>query len=141
MRIVPERPVARLLTTGDAAKELAITTRAVLKLAHQGDLPFERTRGGQLIFHCAAVDRFNLQRAHTRSLHRSVVLTAIHLRMAKAGVEPQQLSFLRGIGLRIIARGERPVRDREPKVARCFEEPRGSDKPSSVNRKVAGSRR
>ncbi len=138
---VSNRPRPRLLSTGDVAKELDVCRDWVLRLAEHGALAFELTVGGQLIFHRAEVDRFNLQRDHERSRSRAEVLTAIHLRMIKAAIEPQQLSFLHGVGLRIVARGERAVGDRRLKVARTFEEISGSDMKSSVNRKVAGSRR
>lgn len=137
-RIVPEPQLARLLTTDDAAKVLGVHRRTVLKLARRGELAFEPTRSGQLIFHAGAVHRCLLQRGDARTRSRSMQLAAIHLRMAKAGIEPQQLNFWRGLGLRIIARGESAGRDRAPKGRRLFEEMMGSEKGSSVNRKVAG---
>lgn len=137
----PGRPKPRLLSTGDVAKELAVCRDWVLRLAQQGALSFELTAGGQLIFHRAEVDRFVLQRAHARSRGQAEVLAAIHLRMAKADIEPQQLNFLHGVGLRIVARGERALGDRRPKAPRSFEEVVEADRRSSVNRKAAGNSR
>ncbi len=141
-RILQQPPrLSRLLTTNDAAKLLGLSTRGVRKLARRGDLMFEATRSGQLIFHIGDVQRCCLQRADERTRSRPATLAAIRLRMVKAGVEPVQLSFLHGLGLRIVARGERSGPDRESKVARSFEKRAGSDRPSFVNRKAAGARR
>ncbi len=141
MQSVPETPLPRLLTSSDAAKVLGLHRRTVRKLARRGDLGFERTRSGQFIFRIGEVQRCCLQRADARTRSRAETLVRIHLQMAKAGIEPQQLSFLHGVGLRIVARGERLRPEQAPKPARTFEEISGSDMKSSVNRKVAGSRR
>lgn len=129
---------ARFLTTSDAAKALGLSRSGVRKLVRRGDLRCERTRSGQWIFHIGDVQRCSLQRADDRTRSREAVLARIHLKMAKAGIEPQQLSFFHGVGLRIVARGERPVRDRAPKPARSFDEHQGSEKHGYVERKAAG---
>jgi len=134
------RAQSRLLTTADVAKELGLSTRGVRWLASQGELPFEPTRSGQLIFHLADVRRCVLTRANGRSRPRADVLRAVHLRMVKAGIDPVQLSFLKGVGLRIVARGERALPDREVKAARSFENRRESESASYVNRSAAAGR-
>ena len=132
---------ARFLTTGAAAKRLGLSRDGLLKLAHEGALAFEWVEGGQLLFHRSEVQRYLLQRGDEAARrNRGDVLRAIHLRMAKASIEPQQLSFLHGLGLRIVARGERPLCDRRVKRAQSFEQALESYRESSVNRKVGAGR-
>jgi hypothetical protein len=138
-RILAEaRPLSRLLTTSDAAKVLGLSRGGVWHLVREGDLVCEPTRSGQAIFHSGDVQRCLLKRADARSRPRSEVLATIHLRMIKAGIDPVQLSFLKGPGLRIVARGERSLHDRAVKGAQSFDNLQGSDTGSSVNRKAAG---
>ncbi len=131
------RPLSRLLTTSDAAKLLGLSRGGVWHLVRAGDLACEATRSGQLIFHSGDVQRCLLKRADARSRPRGELLAMVHLRMVKAGIDPVQLSFLKGPGLRIIARGERALHDRAVKGAEMARQAIGSDKADSVNRKAA----
>jgi excisionase family DNA binding protein len=99
------RDRARLLTTDDVAKELQISRRSVRRVAHRGELPFEPTRSGQLIFLKDDVERCRKQRRAVRLMTRAERLRAVRVGMAKAGLEPRQLSLW----------GERARPDRDTK--------------------------
>jgi excisionase family DNA binding protein len=96
-----------LLTTQDAAKRLGISTSRVRQLAHGGELAFESTQGGQLIFHRSEIDRCLQARADARARSRDERLRQVRVRMLRATLEPRQLRLW----------GERPVRDRVVKAA------------------------
>jgi len=98
---------ARLLTTQDAAKRLGISTSRVRQLAHGGDLAFESTQSGQLIFHRGEVDRCLQTRADARERSRDERLRQVRVRMLRATLEPRQLRLW----------GERALRDRVVKAA------------------------
>ena len=132
-----DRPLSRLLSTSDVAKVLGLTRHGVRWLVQQGDLTCERMRSGQWVFHNGDVQRCELRRGEARSRRRADVLASLHLRMVKAGIEPVQLSFFSGPGLRIVARGERALRDCVANAADSRRVSRGSEKLPSVNRKAA----
>ncbi len=138
--ILQQAPLPRLLTTDDAAKYLGLSRRQVRNLAHGGELGFEPTRSGQLIFHIGEVRRCELQRADARTRNRQEVLVRLRLAMVKAGTEPRQLTLFSGPRLQLV-RGERAFPDREVNPARSFEQATESEKPRYVDRKVAGGRR
>src|SRR4051794_36656729 len=100
---------ARWLTTADTAELLAVTPQWVRSLARQGELPFEVAECGQRFFRRTDVRRVLIERTEARARSRPAVLAAVRVRMLKAGYEPQQMSFLHGLGLRIVARSERSV--------------------------------
>ncbi len=136
---------SRLLTTADTAKVLGLSRSGVLYLAHQGTLPFEPTRGGQLVFHWGDVQRCLLRRADAQTRSRPDVLRALHLARRRTSLEPRQLSLLSHLerSLRLVrpTGGERSLCDRAVKVANLFDESPESDTRSSVDRKVAGRHR
>jgi hypothetical protein len=133
----PTVPPHRWLTTLDVARVLAVTTRWVRWLARHGELPCEVTASGQHLFRRDEVRRVLITRTEARARSRPAQLAAVRVRMLKAGYEPRQLSFLSGLGLRIVARRERADPQAEVKAARSREESIGSEKERSVNRKVA----
>jgi len=62
----------QLLTTGDAARRLGVSTEFIRKLVRAGRLPEVRTKGGQHIFSASdveglAVERSNKQRAKRKA--------------------------------------------------------------------------
>jgi len=129
------------LTTEDVARVLDVSTRWVRWLARARELPCEVTESGQRIFRRDAVRRVLIQRAEVQARNRPARLRAVRVRMLKAGYEPRQLSFLHGLGLRIVARGERSLPHAEVKRADSFDGRAGSEKLDYVNRRSAGGRR
>lgn len=125
------------LTSGDTAKVLAVTPRWVRWLARHGELTCEITESGQHLFRRDDVRRVLITRTEARARSRPALLAAVRVRMLKAGYEPRQLSFLHGLGLRIVARGERSDPHAEVKPARSADQSRESESQRYVNRKVA----
>jgi excisionase family DNA binding protein len=126
------------LTTDDAAKLLAVSTRWVRWLARHGELPCELTESGQRIFKRSEVRRVLIQRTEDQARQRPAVLRAVRVRMLKAGFEPRQLSFLPRLLKLVAGSGERALPHAEVKAARSFEKIAGSKKRNYVDRKVTG---
>lgn len=137
LRHAPAESKARWLTTADTAKLLAVTPRWVRWLARQGELPFEVAECGQRFFRRSDVRRVLIERTEARARSRPAVLAAVRVRMLKAGYEPRQMSFLYGLGLRIVARNERSDPHAEVKPADSFDRSDESEKSRYVDRKVA----
>lgn len=137
--VIPN-PHRMWLTTADAARLLAVSTRWVRWLARQGELPCELTESGQRIFKRSDVRRVLIQRTEDQARTRPMVLRAVRVRMLKAGFEPRQMSFLPRL-LKLVSRSERALPEAEVKAARTGEIFAESDTGGSVNRKAAGSRR
>lgn len=133
----PELPQRPWLTTLDVARVLGVTTRWVRWLARAGELACEVTESGQRIFRRDAVRRVLIQRAEDHARRRPAQLALVRMRMLKAGYPPRQLSFLTGLGLRIVTRGERSLPHAEVKGARSFDKAQGSDSGDFVNRRSA----
>jgi len=130
------------LTTASAARRLAVTTRWVRALAKTGELPCEMAESGQRLFRRGDVQRYLIQRTEDRARRRSTVLQAVRVQMVKAGFEPRQLALFGPRRPRLtLVRGERALPHAEVKAAESFVSTRGSDRPSSVDRKVAGRTR
>jgi MerR HTH family regulatory protein len=130
-------PARMWLTSLDVARLLGVTTRWVRWLARAGELACETTESGQRLFRRDVVRRVLIQRAEDQARHRPAHLALVRVRMLKAGYPPRQLSFLKGLGLRIVTRGERSLPQAEVKAARSFDDRHESDSGDFVNRRSA----
>lgn len=100
---------ATWLTTGGAARLLQVTRQAIHKLARAGQLPYEQTFSGQLLFRYGQVMKVVEQRAAARVQRRGQLLAAVRVRMLKASAdgEARQLALDFSARLKLVgARGK-----------------------------------
>jgi hypothetical protein len=136
------RQKATFLSTAGAAGKLGLTTEGVRGLVREGQLACTWMETGpdtaQRVFLRGEVERCLLQRREEQTRSRRARLVALRLRMLKADHAPGQ-PRLRLVGSP--AQSERSLEPPQVKAARSFDERRGSDTSSYVNRKIAGGRR
>lgn len=92
----PEQKLAeRFVTTGGAAKLLQVSREGARKLALAGQIRYEETLSGQLLFRYGAVMKLVQQRAAARIQRRGQLLAAVRTRMLKAAADGEacQLMF------------------------------------------------
>ncbi|HEV8210631.1 MAG TPA: helix-turn-helix domain-containing protein [Vicinamibacterales bacterium] len=131
-----DQPLPPTCTTAEVAAMFDTTTRWILRLVADGDLPAERTRSGQHFFRRDAVNRTLIKRREDAARSEAQRHRDARRRHLDPAREPEQLALFSR--LRLVARSERQVPTPEPKRARSFPVSTGSDREDSVNRKAAG---